>query len=78
MADVAGDSLDTSRNPNCSVGPKDLDAFMAAYLAENAAIADIASDGIDTTYNPNGSVGPKDVDAFIAALLRGCDVPVNP
>ena len=33
LADVASDSLDTIYNPNGSVGPEDLDAFIAAFIA---------------------------------------------
>jgi len=32
LADVASDSLDTTYNPNGSVGPEDLDAFIAAFI----------------------------------------------
>ena len=71
LADVATDSLDTARNPNGSVGPEDLDAFISAFIANNAALADVASDSLDTTYNPNGSVGAEDLDAFIAAFIVG-------
>ena len=69
MADVASDGLDTTYSPNGSVGAEDLDAFIAGFIAENAAIADVASDGLDTTRNPNGSVGSEDLDAFIAAFI---------
>jgi len=72
LADIATDSLDTTYNPNGSIGPEDLDAFIAAFIAGNIAIADIASDSLDTTYNPNGSVGPEDLDAFIASFIAGC------
>jgi len=33
LADVASDGLDTIYNPNGSVGPEDLDAFIAAFIA---------------------------------------------
>lgn len=69
MADVASDSLDTTYNPNGSVGSEDLDAFIAGFISSNAAIADVASDSLDTTRNPNGSVGSEDLDAFIAAFI---------
>ena len=72
LADVASDGLDLYRNPNGAVGPEDLDAFIAAFIAENAAVADLATDGLDTFYNPNGSVGSEDLDAFIAAFIAGC------
>jgi len=72
LADVASDSLDTTRNPNGSVGAEDLDAFIGGFIAANAAIADVASDSLDTTFNPNGSVGSEDLDAFIGAFIRGC------
>jgi len=72
LADVASDSLDTTRNPNNAVGPEDLDAFIAGFIAENGAIADVASDSLDTVYNPNGAVGPEDLDAFIASFIAGC------
>ena len=72
LADVASDSLDTARTPNNSVGPEDLDAFIAGFIAGDASIADVASDSLDTAYNPNGSVGPEDLDAFIAAFIAGC------
>jgi len=72
LADVASDSLDTVRNPNNAIGPEDLDAFIAGFIAENTAIADVASDSLDTTYNPNGFVGPEDLDAFIASFIVGC------
>jgi len=72
MADVASDSLDTTYNPNGSVGPEDLDAFIAGFIANNTSIADVASDSLDTTYNPNGFVGAEDLDAFIAAFILGC------
>jgi len=72
LADVASDSLDSSNNPNGSVGPEDLDAFISGFIAGNAAIADVASDSLDTTYNPNGSVGSEDLDAFIASFIAGC------
>jgi len=71
LADVAGDSLDTSYNPNGSIGSEDLDAFIAGFIADNAAIADVASDSLDTTRNPNGSVGSEDLDAFIASFISG-------
>jgi len=32
LADVASDGLDTTYNPNGSVGPEDLDAFIAAFI----------------------------------------------
>jgi len=32
LADVASDSLDTTRNPNGSVGAEDLDAFIASFI----------------------------------------------
>ena len=72
LADVASDSLDTTRNPNASVGSEDLDAFIAGFIAADAGIADVASDSLDTTFNPNGSVGAEDLDAFIAAFVAGC------
>jgi len=72
LADVASDGLDTTRNPNGSVGAEDLDAFIAGFIAENVSIADVAGDGLDTTYNPNGAVGAEDLDAFIAAFVAGC------
>jgi len=72
LADVASDSLDTTRNPNNAIGPEDLDAFIAAFIADNVSIADVASDSLDTTYNPNNSVGPEDLDAFIASFIAGC------
>ena len=72
LADVASDSLDTTRNPNGAIGPEDLDAFIAGFIADNASIADVASDSLDTTYNPNNSVGPEDLDAFIASFIAGC------
>ena len=72
LADVASDSLDTVRNPNNNVGAEDLDAFIAGFIDNNAAIADMASDSLDTTFNPNGSVGSEDLDAFIAAFINGC------
>ena len=72
LADVASDSLDTTRNPNNAIGPEDLDAFIAAFIADNVSIADVASDSLDTTYNPNGSVGSEDLDAFIASFIAGC------
>jgi len=71
LADVASDSLDTVRTPSGSVRPEDLDAFIAGFIADNAAIADVASDSLDTLYNPNGSVGPEDLDAFIASFIEG-------
>ena len=72
LADIASDSLDTRRCANGSIGPEDLDAFIAGFIVGNAAIADVASDSLDTTYNPNGSVGPEDLDAFIASFIAGC------
>jgi len=72
IADVASDSLDTVRNPNNSIGPEDLDAFIAGFIAGNAAIADVASDSLDTVFTPNGFVGPEDLDAFIASFIAGC------
>jgi len=72
LADVASDSLDTTRNPNGSIGAEDLDAFIAGFIAEDAAISDVASDSLDTTYNPNGTVGAEDLDAFIASFIAGC------
>jgi len=72
LADVASDSLDTDRNPNNAIGPEDLDAFIAGFIADNTAIADVASDSLDTAYSPNGSVGPEDLDAFIASFIAGC------
>jgi len=72
LADVASDSLDTARTPNNSIGPEDLDAFIAGFIAENTAIADVASDSLDTTYSPNGFVGPEDLDAFIGSFVAGC------
>ena len=72
LADIASDSLDTIRNPNGAIGPEDLDAFIAGFIADNASIADVASDSLDTTYNPNNSVGPEDLDAFIANFIAGC------
>ena len=72
LADVASDSLDTTRNPNNAIGSEDLDAFIAGFIADNAAIADVASDSLDTTFNPNGSVGSEDLDAFIASFIAGC------
>ena len=71
LADVASDSLDATRNPNGSIGPEDLDAFIAGFISNNAAIADVASDSLDTTFNPNGAVGPEDLDAFIANFIAG-------
>jgi len=32
LADVASDSLDTTRNPNGSVGAEDLDSFIASFI----------------------------------------------
>jgi len=72
LADVASDSLDTTRNPNGAVGSEDLDAFIAGFIAGDPAIADVASDSLDTAFNPNGSVGSEDLDAFIAAFIAGC------
>jgi len=72
IADVASDSLDSVRNPNGFIGPDDLDAFIAGFIAGNAAIADVASDSLDTVYNPNGFVGAEDLDAFIASFIAGC------
>jgi len=72
LADIASDSLQTERCANGSIGPEDLDAFIAGFIADNAAIADVASDSLDTTYNPNGAVGPEDLDAFIASFIAGC------
>ena len=72
LADVAGDSLQTERCANGSIGPEDLDAFIAGFIADNTAIADVASDSLDTTFNPNGAVGPEDLDAFIASFIAGC------
>ena len=72
LADVASDSLDTAYDPNGSVGPEDLDAFIAGFIADNLVVADVASDSLDTVRNPNGSVGPEDLDAFIAAFGLGC------
>ena len=72
IADVASDSLDSVYSPNGSVGPEDLDAFIAGFIAENVAIADVASDSLDTVRNPNGAVGPEDLDAFIAGFVAGC------
>jgi len=72
LADVASDSLDTTRNPNNSVGSEDLDAFIAGFIADNATISDVASDSLDTAFNPNGSVGSEDLDAFIASFIAGC------
>ena len=72
LADVASDSSDTSRNPNNSVGPEDLEAFVNGFIAENAAIADVASDSSDTTYNPSNSVGPEDLEAFVNSYIAGC------
>jgi len=72
LADVASDSLDTTRNPNGAVGAEDLDAFIAGFIDGNTAIADVASDSLDTTFNPNGSVGAEDLDAFIASFIAGC------
>jgi len=71
LADVASDSLDTTRNPNGSIGPEDLDAFIAGFVASNLDIADVASDSLDTTFTPNGQVGPEDLDAFIASFIAG-------
>jgi len=72
LADVASDSLNTTRSPSGSIGPEDLDAFIAGFIAGNTAIADLATNPSDTTYSPNGSVGPEDLDAFIASFIRGC------
>jgi len=72
LADLASNSSDTARNPNGSLGPEDLDAFIAGFIASNVAIADIASDSLDTTFNPNNSIGPEDLDAFIASFINGC------
>jgi len=72
LADVASDALDTTYNPNGSIGSEDLDAFIAGFVADNTAIADVASDALDTTYTPNGSVGPEDLDAFISSFIAGC------
>jgi len=33
IADVASDSLDTTFTPNGAVGPEDLDAFIASFIA---------------------------------------------
>ena len=71
LADVASDSLDTTRNGNGSIGSEDLDAFIAGFISSNAAIADVASDSLDPTFNPNGSVGSEDLDAFISAFING-------
>ena len=71
IGDIATDSLDTFLNPNGSVGPEDLDAFVSGFIS-GSSITDIATDGTDTSRNPNGSVGPEDLDAFIGGFLRGC------
>ena len=71
LCDVATDSLDQWNNPNRSVGPEDLDAFIAGFISNNEAIADVASDSLDTVFNPNGFVGPEDLDAFIASFVAG-------
>jgi len=47
LADVANDSLDVVYNPSGTIGPEDLDAFIARFIIGNAAIADIASDSLD-------------------------------
>ena len=72
LADVASDSLDVTYNPNGSLGPEDLDAFIGAFVSGNAPVADVASDSLDTVRNPNGSVGAEDLDAFIAGFVAGC------
>jgi len=72
LADIASDSLQDTRCGNGSMGPEDLDAFIAGFIADNAAIADVASDSLDTTFTPNGAVGPEDLDAFIASFIAGC------
>ena len=72
LADVASDSADVVSNPNGSVGPEDLEAFVNAFIADNGAVADVASDSSDTAYNPNGSVGPEDLEAFVNGFIAGC------
>jgi len=72
LADVAGDSLDLTRNPSNSISPADLDAFIAGFIAGNAGMADIATTSTDTIYTPNGSVGPEDLNAFITSFIGGC------
>jgi len=71
LADIVSDSLDTDPCANGSIGPEDLDAFIAAFISGNL-LADVASDSLDTTYNPNGAVGSEDLDAFIAGFIAGC------
>ena len=72
IADCASDSADVVRNPNGSVGPEDLEAFVNGFISENVAIADVASDSADTAFNPNGSVGPEDLEAFVNSFITGC------
>ena len=72
LADVASDPSDTTYNPNGSIGSDDLEAFVNAFIAENAAVADVASDGADLLYNPNASVGAEDLEAFVNSFIAGC------
>jgi len=72
LADVASDGLDVVYNPNGTLGPEDLDAFIGAFIEGNVAVADVASDSLDTVRNPNGAVGAEDLDAFIGAFVAGC------
>ena len=72
LADVASDSSDQPFNPNNSVGPEDIEAFVDGFITENAAVADVASDSSDVTRTPNGSVGPEDLEAFVNAFIAGC------
>jgi len=74
---VASDGLDTTYNPNGSVGPEDLDAFTAAFIAGNVAMADVATDSLDVSRNPNGSVGADDQNSFIAAYIAGTGTTVK-
>jgi len=72
LADVASDATDSSPNPNNSIGPEDLDAFIASFINDNPILADVASDSLDRVYNPNGVIGAEDLDAFIASFIAGC------
>ena len=71
LADIVSDPLETDLCANGSIGPEDLDAFIAAFISGNL-LADVASDSLDTTFNPNGFVGSEDLDAFIASFIAGC------
>ena len=72
LADVASDSSDMTYTPNNAVGAEDLEAFVNAYIADNAALADVASDASDAVRTPNKTVGPEDLEAFVNAFIMGC------